>query len=278
MNPPEVDYEPSPVRRGGSLYRFRREEGHHSCGTVSSMDARPGRVVAAAGRAADSGRLNFGIPGGTESGRGQGVCVCVRGRETPEPRFLRRAGCGGRGPTQHLFGSISADLYALRDGRYRFQIPPAFPNPAALRFGVVASAIKGITENSIQSERGTKNSLEREAVGGRPGGFTSDWGQGWVWSRVGISGLSGGVQGTLADFLLLLQAPGQKLEGAWPTQAQNDSTVLSGSEIKKNVCRRRRHPGCPGQGESPRGMNGVLGRGGMHWKDWSGRGFSGQGI
>ena len=68
MNPPEVDYEPSPVRRGGSLYRFRREEGHHSCGTVSSMDARPGRVVAAAGRAAESGRLNFGIPGGTESG------------------------------------------------------------------------------------------------------------------------------------------------------------------------------------------------------------------
>ena len=51
MNPPEVDYEPSPVRRGGSLYRFRREEGHHSCGTVSSMDARLGRVVAAAGRA-----------------------------------------------------------------------------------------------------------------------------------------------------------------------------------------------------------------------------------
>lgn len=59
----------------------------------------------------------------------------------------------------------------------------------------------------------------------------SDWGQGWVWSRVGISGLSGDVQETLADFLLLLQAPGQKLEGAWPTRAQNDSTVLSGSEI-----------------------------------------------
>ena len=216
-------------RRGG-LDRVRREEGHHSCGTVSRMDARPGRVVAAAGRTAESGRLNFGIPGGTE-------CVCVRGRETLGPRFLRRAGYGGRGPIQHLFGSISADLYAPGDGRSRFQIPPAFPNPAALRFGVVASAIKGITENSIQSERGTKNSLEREAVGGRPGGFMSVWGQGWVWgrgwvwSRVGISGLSGGVQETLADFLLLLQAPGQKLEGAWPTRAPNDSMVLSGSEI-----------------------------------------------
>lgn len=66
--------------RGGGLDRVRREEGHHSCGTVSRMDARPGRVVAAAGRAAESGRLNFGIPGGTESGRGQGwVCVCVSG-------------------------------------------------------------------------------------------------------------------------------------------------------------------------------------------------------
>lgn len=225
--------------RGEGLDRVRREEGPHSCGTMSRMDARPGRVVAAAGRAAESGRLNFGIPGGTESGRAQGVsvCVCVRGRETLGPRFLRRTGYGGRGPIQHLFGSISADLYAPGDGRYRFQIPPAFPNPAALRFGVVASAIKGITENSIQSEQGTKNSLEREAVGGRLGGFMSVWGQGWVWgrgwvwSRVGISGLSGGVQETLADFLLLLQAPGQKLEGSWPTRAPSDSTVLSGSEI-----------------------------------------------
>lgn len=41
------------------------------------MDTRPGRVVAAAGRAAESGQLNFWIPGGTESGRAQGVCVCV---------------------------------------------------------------------------------------------------------------------------------------------------------------------------------------------------------
>ena len=40
------------------------------------MDTRPGRVVAAAGRAAESGQLNFWIPGGTESGRAQGVCVC----------------------------------------------------------------------------------------------------------------------------------------------------------------------------------------------------------
>ena len=29
------------------------------------------------------------------------------------------------------------------------------------------------------------------------------------------------------------QASGQKLEGAWPTPAPNDSAVLSGSEIKK---------------------------------------------
>lgn len=49
--------------RGGGLDRVRREEGHHSRGTVSRMDALPGRVVAAAGRAAESGRLNFGIPG-----------------------------------------------------------------------------------------------------------------------------------------------------------------------------------------------------------------------
>ena len=67
--------------RGEGLDRVRREEGPHSCGTMSRMDARPGRVVAAAGRAAESGRLNFGIPGGTESGRAQGVsvCVCVSG-------------------------------------------------------------------------------------------------------------------------------------------------------------------------------------------------------
>ena len=86
--------------RGEGLDRVRREEGPHSCGTMSRMDARPGRVVAAAGRAAESGRLNFGIPGGTESGRAQGVSVCVcvcpgpgdAGASIPPPNWLRRAG------------------------------------------------------------------------------------------------------------------------------------------------------------------------------------------
>ena len=61
--------------RGGGLDRGQREEGHHSCpcGTVSRMDARPGWVVAAAERAAESGRLNFGIPGfWPEAGGGLG--------------------------------------------------------------------------------------------------------------------------------------------------------------------------------------------------------------
>lgn len=76
-----------------------------------------------------------------------------------------------------------------------------------------------------------------------------------------------GVQETLADFLLLFQVPGQKLEGILPIRGRrNDSVVLSSSETE-NVCRRWRHPGCPGQGESPRGMDGVPGEAcpGQNW-------------
>lgn len=142
------------LRAGGekeAWTRVREEEGHHLSRTVSRMDTRPGRVVATAGRAAESGQLNFWIPGGTESGRAQGVCVSWA-RETAGPGFLCGADCGGRGPTQHLFCRIAADLLAPDDRRYSFQLSLAFPNPVALKFGVLASAIKGIIQNSILSK------------------------------------------------------------------------------------------------------------------------------
>lgn len=73
------------------------------------MDARSGRVVAAAGRAAESGQPNFWIPGRTESGRAQGVCVCPGpGRRRGLDSTAERAVVGGAPLSTCLVGPLQS--------------------------------------------------------------------------------------------------------------------------------------------------------------------------
>lgn len=120
------------------------------------------------------------------------VCVCVLGPGDGGAWIPPRSGLWWAG--RHS-APVWWDLCSpFGSWRQEIQIPItlAFPNPVYLRFQVLASATKGILQQSIHSvkARDHNNSIEMEAVGGRLGGFlligTRD-GSGPTWGFWGLS-------------------------------------------------------------------------------------------
>lgn len=149
----------------GARTQVREGEGRGPSRPVNRMDSCPRRVVTAAGRAAETGQRNFWIPGGGV--RLSTGCVCpASGRQWGPDSSAEPAVMDGVTPSTCFVRSLQTfRLLMTRDPESAL----AFPNWFALRCRVLASATKGMIQNSILSSEGPNNTRENEVTGGHLG-------------------------------------------------------------------------------------------------------------